>query len=69
MDIQGSFIFLLCDRSWNVGEEKAKADMSLSFQFSCPSPLSNIPWLFLQEDNKEVMKSNRPKDMNMGKNI
>lgn len=52
-----------------MGEEKAEADMSLSFHFSCHSPLSNIPWLFLQEDNKGVMKSNRPKDMNMGKNI
>lgn len=50
-----------------MGEEEAEVDVSLSFQFSCYSPLTNIPWLSLQEDNKEVMKSNRPVDMDIGK--
>lgn len=69
MNIQGSFVFLLYDCSWNVGEEKAEVDMNLSFNFSCHFPLTNISWLSLQEDNKEVMKSSRPEDMDIGKNI
>lgn len=52
-----------------MGEEKGEVDKRLSFYFSCHSPLSNIPWLSLQEDNKEVMKSSRPKETDLGENI
>ena len=69
MNIQASFVFLLCNCSWNVGEEKAEVDGNLSFNFICHSPLTNIPWLSLQEDNKEVMKPSRPEDMDVGKNV